>query len=212
MNLLLGSPLSPGYRRGGIPIANNRYVINLHEINSFFEYAQQAGQDPMTAIQVTTPEVHIRLRDRLRMRPRLLGVLVAVLFFWESLNPTLLPRAWAVQALLCGACTAIGYSIGASLAVILSWVRGAMGLPALDTRLGRRLGWAAWAVAMVIAWSGAGTLSQGILAAGVVAFGAIAQAMGATVANSQSVALGVIHVGYLLVGYTIMGALVVLLA
>ena len=103
----------------------------------------------MTAIQVTTPEVHIRLRDRLRMRPRLLGVLVAVLFFWESLNPTLLPRAWAVQALLCGACTAIGYSIGASLAVILSWVRGAMGLPALDTRLGRRLGWVAWAVAVL---------------------------------------------------------------
>ena len=71
---------------------------------------------------------------------------------------------------------------------------------------------AAWAVAMAIAWSGAGTLSQGILAALVVGFAAIAQAMGATVANSQSVALGVIHVGYLLVGYTIMGALVVLLA
>jgi len=70
---------------------------------------------------------------------------------------------------------------------------------------------AAWAVAMVITWSGAGTLSQGILAALVVGFGAIAQAMGATVANSQSMALGVIHVGYLVIGYTIMGALVVLL-
>lgn len=104
----------------------------------------------VTAIQMTTPEVHIRLRDRLRMRPRLLGVLVAVVFFWESLNPTLLPRAWAVQALLCGACTAIGYAIGASLAVILSWVRGAMGLAALDTRLGRRLAWSAWAVAVLV--------------------------------------------------------------
>ena len=104
----------------------------------------------LTAIQVTTPEVHIRLRDRLRMRPRLLGVLVAVVFFWESLNPTLLPRAWAVQALLCGACTAIGYAIGASLSVILGWVRGAMGLGALDTSLGRRLGWVAWAVAVLV--------------------------------------------------------------
>lgn len=70
---------------------------------------------------------------------------------------------------------------------------------------------AASAVAMVITWSGAGTLSQGILAALVVGFGAIAQAMGATVANGHSLALGAIHVGYLLIGYTIMGALVVLL-
>ncbi|MFA7296220.1 MAG: DUF1761 domain-containing protein [Dehalococcoidia bacterium] len=70
---------------------------------------------------------------------------------------------------------------------------------------------AAWAVAMVITWSGAGTLSQGILAALVVGFAAIAQAMGATVANGHSMALGLIHVGYLVIGYTIMGALVVLL-
>lgn len=70
---------------------------------------------------------------------------------------------------------------------------------------------AAWAVAMVIAWSGAGSLSDGVLAASVVGFAAIAQALGATVANSQSMALGVIHVSYLVIGYAIMGALVVLL-
>jgi len=104
----------------------------------------------LTAIQVTTPEVHIRLRDRLRMRPRLLGVLVAVVFFWESLNPTLLPRAWAVQALLCGALTAIGYAIGASCSVVLGWVRSRMGLRALDTALGRRLAWSAWGVAILV--------------------------------------------------------------
>ena len=40
----------------------------------------------LTAIQVTTPDIHIRLRDRLRMRPRLLGVLVAVVFFWEGMG------------------------------------------------------------------------------------------------------------------------------
>ncbi|MEY3361918.1 MAG: hypothetical protein RL531_1637 [Actinomycetota bacterium] len=104
----------------------------------------------LTPIQVTTPAVHIRLRDRLRMRPRLLGLLVALVFFWESLNPTLLPRAWAVQALLCGACSAIGYAIGASCSVVLGWVRGRMGLGALDTRLGRRLVWSAWAVAVLV--------------------------------------------------------------
>lgn len=71
---------------------------------------------------------------------------------------------------------------------------------------------AAWAVAMVIAWSGAGTLSQGILTALVVGFAAIAQAMGATVANGHSMALGIIHVSYLVIGYTIMGSLVVLLS
>ena len=52
---------------------------------------------------------------------------------------------------------------------------------------------AAWAVAMVIAWSGAGTLSQGILAALVVGTAAIAQAMGATV-DRKSTRLNSSHV------------------
>ena len=63
-------------------------------------------------ISSTSPGHHITVRARLRMRPRLLGLLLGLLFFWQSLNPTLLPRSWPVQALLCGACTAIGYGLG----------------------------------------------------------------------------------------------------
>ena len=71
---------------------------------------------------------------------------------------------------------------------------------------------AAWAVAMVIGWSHASGLGNSVLAAWVVALAVIAQALGATVANSQSVTMGVIHVAYIVVGYAIMGALIGLLS
>lgn len=71
---------------------------------------------------------------------------------------------------------------------------------------------AAWAVAMVIGWSQASGLGNSVLAALVVAVAVIAQTLGATVANSQSVTMGVIHVAYIVVGYAIMGALIGLLS
>ena len=71
---------------------------------------------------------------------------------------------------------------------------------------------AAWAVAMVIAWSGAGTLSQGVLAGSAVGFAALAQALGAAVAGSNSMALNVINFGYIVVSYAVTGAVVVLLS
>jgi len=104
----------------------------------------------LTAISASTTGTTVRLRDRLRMRPRLTGSLVALVFFWESLSPTLLPRAWAVQALLCGASSAIGYGLGATASVLLGWIRGARGRPAIDTTLARRAALIAWPVVILI--------------------------------------------------------------
>ncbi len=68
---------------------------------------------------------------------------------------------------------------------------------------------AAWAVAVVVGWSGASGAAQGVLAAWVVALAVAAQVVAAGVANSQSsVKLVLINVGYLAVGYAIMGAIV----
>jgi uncharacterized membrane protein len=40
------------------------------------------------------------------------GALGALVFWWQSLSPSLLPRSWAVQAAVSALCTAIGYAIG----------------------------------------------------------------------------------------------------
>jgi uncharacterized membrane protein len=41
------------------------------------------------------------------------GVLLALVFWWQSLTPTLIPRAWAMQTGVGAVCLAIGYAIGA---------------------------------------------------------------------------------------------------
>jgi len=45
--------------------------------------------------------------------PTLGGSSLAVLFWWQSLTPTLIPRSWEVQATIGAVCLAIGYGIGA---------------------------------------------------------------------------------------------------
>jgi uncharacterized membrane protein len=64
-----------------------------------------------------TEPTHVRLRDRLFRCPRLGGLMLVVVFFWESLSPTLLPRSIPIRALLTGAYTAIGYALGATASV-----------------------------------------------------------------------------------------------
>jgi uncharacterized membrane protein len=40
------------------------------------------------------------------------GSSVALLFWWQSLTPTLIPRSWGMQAVVSAICLAIGYAIG----------------------------------------------------------------------------------------------------
>lgn len=44
--------------------------------------------------------------------PTLSGSLLALLFWWHSLTPTLIPRSWELQVAIGGVCLAIGYGIG----------------------------------------------------------------------------------------------------
>jgi hypothetical protein len=68
---------------------------------------------------------------------------------------------------------------------------------------------AAWAVAMVIGWSGASGPLQGVCAAWTVGTAVAAQAVAGMVAsNTRSTRLAVINVGYLAVGYGLMGGLI----
>jgi uncharacterized membrane protein len=45
-------------------------------------------------------------------RPSFGGAVFALVFWWRSLYPTLLPRSWLIQAAITAICVAIGYALG----------------------------------------------------------------------------------------------------
>ncbi|HRA34394.1 MAG TPA: alpha/beta-hydrolase family protein, partial [Acidimicrobiales bacterium] len=45
-------------------------------------------------------------------RPTFGGLVVGLVFWWQSLSPTLLPRSWAVQAAISAICATVGYALG----------------------------------------------------------------------------------------------------
>ncbi|MBF8188399.1 alpha/beta-hydrolase family protein [Nonomuraea sp. K274] len=64
------------------------------------------------------------------------GTLLATLFACASLTPSLLPRAWVYQGLMCAVTGILGYAVGATL--------GALGRAVISYRLperGRRIAW-----------------------------------------------------------------------
>ena len=46
------------------------------------------------------------------LKSSLSGSSVALLFWWQSLTPTLIPRAWETQAVVSAVCLAVGFGIG----------------------------------------------------------------------------------------------------
>jgi uncharacterized membrane protein len=50
------------------------------------------------------------------------GTLGAVIFWWFSLTPTLLPRSWLSQAAVTGISVAIGYGIGTGSQALIGWL------------------------------------------------------------------------------------------
>lgn len=59
-----------------------------------------------------------RLRAVVLARPTTCGLALALLFWWKSLSPTLMPRTWLVQAAISAICVAAGYAFG----TIGSWI------------------------------------------------------------------------------------------
>jgi uncharacterized membrane protein len=83
--------------------------------------------------------------------PTVGGALLALLFWWQSLTPTLIPRSWEMQTGISAICLAIGYGIGTLAG------RGAHRLLERTRSPGnviRRSGWvvlsAAWLVAIFL--------------------------------------------------------------
>ncbi|MBV8846484.1 MAG: alpha/beta-hydrolase family protein [Bryobacterales bacterium] len=82
--------------------------------------------------------------------PTLSGSLLALVFWWQSLTPTLIPRSWKMQTGIGAICLAIGYGIGTlagrGVRRLLEWRGRSLG------NVVRRRGWivlsAAWLVAI----------------------------------------------------------------
>jgi uncharacterized membrane protein len=53
-------------------------------------------------------------------RPSWWGLVVGLVFWLQSVTPTLIPRSWLTQALVSGVCLAIGYGIGAVAGHVIS--------------------------------------------------------------------------------------------
>ena len=54
----------------------------------------------------------VRRRRGVLGSPTLGGVLLGLVFWWQSLTPTFIPRTWEVQLGISAGCLAIGYAIG----------------------------------------------------------------------------------------------------
>lgn len=84
------------------------------------------------------------LRRRMTAPLRLGGLLMAALFVWESMRPTLLPRPWLFQGVITGISAAIGYGVGALGSVLVAQVRNRRGTTGpLPTQRVRPFAWAA---------------------------------------------------------------------
>lgn len=92
-----------------------------------------------------------KFRGALRT-PTLSGSWLALLFWWQSLTPTLIPRSWGTQTVIGAICLAIGYGIGTLAGCGLHRLLKEWG--SSPGSVIRRLGWivlaAAWLLAIVL--------------------------------------------------------------
>src|SRR5215831_9909122 len=83
--------------------------------------------------------------------PTLSGSLLALLFWWQSLTPTLIPRSWEMQAGISAICLALGYGIGTLAGRVVHRLLARRRSPG---NVIRRRGWivlsAAWLVAIFL--------------------------------------------------------------
>lgn len=83
-------------------------------------------------------------------RPSFGGLVGALVFFWFSLPPSLLPRWWVMQAVITGLGVAIGYLIGTTVGRVTRSLVGLTSLSPMSPAV-RRVAWIALGVAFVAA-------------------------------------------------------------
>jgi uncharacterized membrane protein len=91
-------------------------------------------------------------RRRVFATPTISGASLALLFWWQSLTPTLIPRSWEVQAAVSAVCLGIGYGIGALMGGCAQRLleRSGRSLGDLIRRCSSILLVAAWLVAVIL--------------------------------------------------------------
>lgn len=65
-----------------------------------------------------TREGGVSFRDVVLRAPSFAGLVGALIFFWFSLTPSLLPRWWVMQAVITGLGAAVGYLVGTTIGAI----------------------------------------------------------------------------------------------
>lgn len=94
------------------------------------------------------------IRRAIRRAPTTAGAVVGLVFWWFSLVPSLMPRAWLMQAAASALCVAIGYSLGTLGRWAVRRVQHHRGLPVpspVADRIPDSLPrWAVWAVPVVL--------------------------------------------------------------
>lgn len=100
------------------------------------------------------PVAPTRTRTRWRRGPRRYlsrfdstGLVIALLFYWISLTPSLIPRSWVFQGAITGISAAVGYGIG----VLAHWTFVKAGMKIAWPARTRRIAWWILAGAAVIA-------------------------------------------------------------
>lgn len=89
-------------------------------------------------------------------RPTYGGLVGAVVFFWFSLGPSLLPRWWVMQAVITGLTSAVGYLIGTTFETVVRTVLKRVGVADVSSRFATG------------AWIGLGALSIAVVGVGLV--------------------------------------------
>lgn len=84
--------------------------------------APDGGTEPERSAADASPPVRAPAWRRFFAGAPYIAALVALIFFWASLTPTLLPRAALFQGLVSGGAAAIGYGIGIPVARFIHWL------------------------------------------------------------------------------------------
>ena len=84
------------------------------------------------------------------------GCALALVFWWQSLLPTLLPRSGLIQGVVSAVCTTVGYALGVLLGQIVRAVLRKVGAADLGVRWGRGARWGLGALAVVLVPVGLG--------------------------------------------------------
>jgi len=104
-----------------------------------------------------SPQTPRSFRSFMSAPPAPFGVVVGLVFWWWSLTPTLLPRAWMIQAAVSALSIAVGYGIGSAIGAGIRWISRRLDWSGLSGSH-RRLAWLLAGAAVIVLLAGSAVL------------------------------------------------------